>query len=194
MGDDIVLIHPWLHISSTLLDIKSWLRKEMQRKSEPKPAPPPLLLCGSLDRHRNQDFPVNCSRKLMQGTYCVLENVLPAQDIAIEGEQLCVLLGFWTTNRTVDGRREAKNWRDWSGASSLYKSLSRQEQVQVVRVEFLESHRPEKGAVFQYLVLVFLQATSKRAKLGVMDAVSRFRTQNMSGYVTVYTSKCGKTK
>ena len=181
-----------LHISNTLLDIKTWLRKEMQRGPENIPTPPPPLLYGSLDRNRNQEALLHDSRKLIQGTYCVLEHVLPGYDIPEAGDQLCVLLGFWTTNRTVEGgfqrSKQAQYWRDWTGTSSLYKNLSRQKNVEVLKVEFLESHKPSIGSVFQYLVLMFLQVTSKRGKITVLDTVSRFRVGNMSGYVKVYAS------
>jgi len=191
-GNDLSLVYPWLHISSALLDIKTWLRKEMERKSENFPTPPPPLLYGSLGRHGNQDVLSHDSRKLIQGTYCVLEHVLPGHDIPREGTQLCVLLGFWTANRTIEGgfrrSKQRQYWRDWTGTSSLYKNLSKQKNVEVLKVEFLESHKPESGAVFQYLVLMFLQVTSTMGKISVLDTVSRFRVGNMSGYVTLYAS------
>ena len=56
----------------------------------------------------------------------------------------------------------------------------------MMKVEFLESHLPDHTAVFHYLVLLFLQVSSHRGKLGVLDVVARFRVRNMSGYVTVY--------
>ena len=60
--------------------------------------------------------------------------------------------------------------------------------MEVMKVEFLESHVPDHTAVFHYLVLLFLQVSSHRGKLGVLDVVARFRVRNMSGYVTVYSN------
>ena len=195
--NDISLVYPWLHISSALLDIKSWLRKETQRKAEniPTPQPPPPLLYGSLGRHGNQDALSLNTRKLIQGTYSIVECVLPGYDIKTGGDQLCVLLGFRTTNRSIEGgckrSKHTNSWRDWTGISCLYTKLSQQKNVEVHKVEFLETHMPNSGAVFQYLVLLFLQATGTRGKVSVLDVVARFRAGNMSGYVTVYSNLSG---
>ena len=57
---------------------------------------------------------------------------------------------------------------------------------QVKKVEFMESHTSMCSEVFQYLVLLHVNAGSHRGKVGVLDCVDRFRAGNMSGYVTVY--------
>ena len=57
---------------------------------------------------------------------------------------------------------------------------------QVKKVEFMESHTSSCSEVFQYLVLLHVNAGSHRGKVGVLDSVDRFRAGNMSGYVTVY--------
>lgn len=191
-GNDLHLVYPWLHISTELLEIKTWLRREVEKKAESISRIPPQLMYGSLGRYRDQERQPIDSKKLIQGTYCVLEHVLPDYDIPHAGDQLCILLGFWTTNRCVDGgfsrSKQRARWRDWTGTSSLYKKLSRQKHVEVLEVEFLESHKPESGAVFQYLVLIFLQVTSNMGRISVLDTVSRFRVGNMSGYVTLYST------
>ena len=58
--------------------------------------------------------------------------------------------------------------------------------LQVKKVEFMESHTSICSEVFQYLVLLHVNAGSHRGKVGVLDCVDRFRAGNMSGYVTVY--------
>ena len=50
----------------------------------------------------------------------------------------------------------------------------------------MESHTSSCSEVFQYLVLLHVNAGSHRGKVGVLDSVDRFRAGNMSGYVTVY--------
>lgn len=192
-GNDISLVYPWLHISDALLDIKSWLRKDTQKKAGNFPTPPPPLLYGSLGRHGNQDASLlQGNRKLLQGTYSVVERVLPGYDITIAGDQLCVLLGFKTTGMGIEGSckrsKETKSWREWTGISCLYTKLCQQNNVEVQKAEFLESHKPLSGGVFQYLVLMFLQTTNTRGKVAVLDVVARFRAGNMSGYVTVYSN------
>ena len=199
-GNDISLIYPWLHISSTMQDINTWIRKEEQRSVQ-SAAQSPLSSCtgyGSLDRQESMRSYMG-KRKLVQGTYCIVETVLPSQEVAPAGEQLCVLLGFRTTDDNcvdtteADSERseEARSWREWTGIGTLYQNLSMEETVQVVKVDFLESHVPDHTAVFHYLVLLFLQVSSHRGKLGVLDAVARFRVRNMSGYVTVYSNLSG---
>ena len=81
-----------------------------------------------------------------------------------------------------------RSWREWTGIGTLYQNLSQEETVQVMRVDFLESHIPDHTAVFHYIVLLSLQVSSHRGKLGVLDTVASFRVRNMSGYVTVYSS------
>ena len=196
-GNDISLIYPWLHISSTLVDINTWIRKEEQRSEEAAAQSPlpSLGRYGSLDRQESMRSSM-VRRKLVQGTYCIVESVLPSEDVLPAGEQLCVLLGFRTTDdncvdtREADSERseEARSWREWTGIGTLYKNLSQEETVEVMKVEFLESHVPDHTAVFHYLVLLFLQVSSHRGKLGVLDVVARFRVRNMSGYVTVYSN------
>ena len=195
-GNDISLIYPWLHISSGMLDINNWLRMEEQRSQEETYSPlPSLRRFGSLDRQDSMRAAMG-RRKLVQGTYCIVESVLPSQEVLPAGEQLCVLLGFKTTDDNCvdtmeannERSQEARSWRDWTGIGTIYQNLSQEETVQVVKVEFLESHIPDHTAVFHYLVLLFLQVTSDRGKVGVLDVVARFRVRNMSGYVTVYSN------
>ena len=195
-GNDISLIYPWLQISSGFLDINNWLRKEEQKSQQMNHSYLPSLSCyGSLDRHGSMRMAMG-RRKLVQGTYCIVESVFPSQEVLPAGEQLCVLLGFKTTyDNCVDTMeansersKEAKSWREWTGIGNIYQNLCQEETVQVLKVEFLESHVPDHTAVFHYLVLVFLQVTNNRGKVGVLDAVARFRVRNMSGYVTVYSN------
>ena len=117
--------------------------------------------------------------RIVQGTYCLVETVVSEQVIVKSGEQLVILLGFRTTNKTesqVDHliltltmiwnkklfqhvwrqSRESSTWRSWSGISDLYKALSSQRYVEVKKVEFLESHLCRSSEVFQYLVSVRL--------------------------------------
>lgn len=202
-GNDISLIYPWVHLSSGLGDITSWLKREEQRRTNPLMYPPDLRqhqpsqytssMTGSLDR-RSGSIPGK--RTLVQGTYCIVESVLPSQDIRVQGEQLCVLLGFRTTDDNcvdtveADSERsqEARSWREWTGIGTLYKNLAKEQTVEVVQVDFMESHVPDHTAVFHYLVLLYLQVNSERGKVGVLDVVARFRVRNMSGYVTVYSN------
>ena len=94
-GDDLSLTIPWLHISTSLLEIKAWLRRDVQKVPEPQPE-----FGGSLGRRRTlgQYKVSGNSRELMQGIYCVLERMLPSTDIEPakikKGNQMCVLLGF----------------------------------------------------------------------------------------------------
>ena len=135
-------------------------------------------------------------RQVMQGTYSIVESVLPSQEVIPAGEELCILLGFRTTDDncvdTVEAESErsgeARTWREWTGIGTLYQNLTQEDTVEVIKVEFMESHIPDHAAVFHYLVLMFLQVTSHRGKLGVLDIVARFRVRNMSGYVTVYSN------
>ena len=89
----------------------------------------------------------------------------------------------------VQRAQQMKLWKEWTGTSSLYRSLSRLKNVDLTKVEFLESYKPTSGAIFQYIVLIFLQMSSKMTRLNVMDVVSRFRATSMSGYITVYSIK-----
>jgi len=189
-SNDISLLYPWLHISDTLLDIKTWLRRQTNRMTASVPTPPPPLLSGSLGRHGKLDTATVDNMRIVQGTYCLVETVISEQDIAPSGEQLIILLGFRTTNKT-NGQvwkksRECKSWRNWTGITDLYKALSKQENIEVKKVEFMESHTSSSSEVFQYLVLLHVNAGSHRGKVGVLDSVDRFRAGNMSGYVTVY--------
>ena len=197
-GNDISLIYPWLHITTTLLDINTWIRKEEQRLQEAAETPLSSFHGGYGSLDRQESIRSSCPKKRMvvQGTYMIVESVLPSQVVVPAGEQLCVLLGFRTTDdncvdtNEADSERseEARSWREWTGIGTLYHNLTMEETVEVVKVEFLESHIPDHTAVFHYLVLLFLQVASHRGKLGVLDAVARFRVRNMSGYVTVYSN------
>ena len=71
-------------------------------------------------------------RRLRQGTFSIVETVLPSQEVVRAGEQLCVLLGFRTTEDNcvdtaeADSERsqEARSWRDWTGIGTLYQAGS----------------------------------------------------------------------
>ncbi|XP_023324393.1 uncharacterized protein LOC111698314 [Eurytemora carolleeae] len=134
------------------------------------------------------------SRKLVQGSYCIVETLVPSQELYTDGEQLVVLLGFRTTDDNcvatpeADEERseEARSWRDWTGIGNLYTGLARLDTVQVNKIEFLESHIPDHTAVFHYLVLLYLQVDSDLGRVSVLDRVARFRVRQMSGYVTLY--------
>ena len=133
---------------------------------------------------------------LVQGTYMIVESMVPGEMVVPVGEELCVLLGFRTTEDncvdTLEADRErseeARAWREWTGIGTLYQNLAKEDTVEVIKVDFLESHIPDHTAVFHYLVLLYLQVDSHRGKLGVLDVVARFRVRNMSGYVTVYSN------
>lgn len=102
-SNDISLLYPWLHISDTLLDIKCWLRKQTHRHNGAVvPTPPPPLLAGSLGRHGNLESSASLvsNMRIVQGTYCLVESVISEKDIVPAGEQLVILLGFRTTNKT----------------------------------------------------------------------------------------------
>ena len=137
---------------------------------------------------------VSRGRRLRQGTFSIVETVVPSKEVSSAGEQLCVLLGFRTTEDNcvdtaeADSERcqEARSWRDWTGIQGLYQDLSSDQRLQVTKIEFLESHVPYHTAVFHYIVLVFLQVEDQTGKVGVLDTVARFRVRNMSGYVTLY--------
>jgi len=190
-SNDISLLYPWMHISDTLLDIKCWLRKQTHRQNGDIPTPPPPLLAGSLGRHGKLEATSAHNMRMVQGTYALVETIISERDIAPSGEQLVILIGFRTTNK-VDPQevwkksRESNSWRSWTGISDLYKALSNQQYVEVKEVEFMESHTCITSDVFQYLVLLHVQVSNTRGKVGVLDAADRFRAGNMSGYVTVY--------
>jgi len=190
-SNDISLLYPWMHISDTLLDIKCWLRKQTHRQNGDVPTPPPPLLAGSLGRHGKLEAASAQNMRMVQGTYALVETIISEKDIAPAGEQLVILIGFRTTNK-VDPQevwkksRESNSWRSWTGISDLYKALSNQHHVEVKKVEFMESHTCITSDVFQYLVLLHVQVSNTRGKVGVLDAADRFRAGNMSGYVTVY--------
>ena len=67
-------------------------------------------------------------RSLRQGTFSIVETVVPSMEVTRAGEQLCVLLGFRTTEDNcvdtaeADSERcqEARSWRDWTGIGTLY--------------------------------------------------------------------------
>ena len=151
---------------------------------------------GSLDRLERMGRSSMKRVRLVQGTYMIVESVVPGERVVPAGEELCVLLGFRTTEDncvdTLEADRErseeARAWREWTGIGTLYQNLAKEDTVEVIKVEFLESHIPDHTAVFHYLVLLFLQVDSHRGKLGVLDVVARFRVRNMSGYVTVYSN------
>ena len=94
-----------------------------------------------------------------------METVVPSRDVDPVGEQLCVLLGFRTTDDNcvdtaeADSERshEARSWRDWTGIGTLYQNLNMENMVEVTKIEFLESHMPYHAAIFHYIVLVYLQ-------------------------------------
>jgi len=191
-GNDILLIYPWLHISSTLQDINTWVRREQEREVSSMS----MSRSGSLDRLERMGRSSMKRVKLVQGTYMIVESVVPGERVVPAGEELCVLLGFRTTEDncvdTLEADRErseeARAWREWTGIGTLYQNLAKEDTVEVIKVEFLESHIPDHTAVFPYLVLLFLQVDSHRGKLNVLDVVARFRVRNMSGYVTVYSN------
>ena len=68
------------------------------------------------------------ARSLRQGTFSIVETVVPSREVTRAGEQLCVLLGFRTTEDNcvdtaeADSERcqEARSWRDWTGIGTLY--------------------------------------------------------------------------
>lgn len=185
-GNDISLIYPWVNINSLSQDIWGWVDREEASKDH-----------GDIG---SPDTTAAARRKLSQGTYCIVETVVPSSEIPAaalgSGEQLCVLLGFRTTDDNcvdtaeADSERsqEARSWRDWTGIGTLYQNLVTEELVTVAKIEFLESHLPYHSAVFHYIVLVYLQVEDSQGKVGVLDVVARFRVRNMSGYVTVYYS------
>ena len=196
-GNDISLIYPWLHISSSLLSINTWIRKEESRDIEIAGESLSSYPCyGSLERHQYLRNSSMRKRQVVQGTYSIVESVLPSQEVIPTGEELCILLGFRTTEDncvdTVEAESErsgeARTWREWTGIGTLYQNLTQEDTVEVIKVEFMESHIPDHAAVFHYLVLMFLQVASHRGKLAVLDVVARFRVRNMSGYVTVYSN------
>ena len=196
-GNDISLIYPWLHISSSLVTINTWVRREESRDVEAAGDSLSSYPCyGSLERHEYLRSSSLRKRKVVQGTYSIVESVVPSQEVLPAGEELCILLGFRTTDDncvdTVEAETErsgeARTWREWTGIGTLYQNMTQEDSVEVIKVEFMESHIPDHAAVFHYLVLMFLQVTSHRGKLGVLDVVARFRVRNMSGYVTVYSN------
>jgi len=198
-GNDISLIYPWFHISSDILEINSWLDRENVDELDSVHRSPHLTrqisneFSQSLSRlgHIGQS---DSGKKLVQGTYCIVETLVPSQEIQISGDQLVVLLGFRTTDdncvdtQEADEERstEARSWREWTGIGSLYSGLTMLSRVQITRVEFLESHIPDHSAVFHYLVLLYLQTTCELGRMTVLDTVARFRVRQMSGYVTLY--------
>ena len=111
---------------------------------------------------------VFCLCSMIQGTYCIVETVVPSRELHQSGEQLCVLLGFRTTDDNcvdtleADSERsqEARSWRDWTGIGTLYQNLCMEHCVEVTKIEFLESHVPYHSAIFHYIVLVYLQGCS----------------------------------
>ena len=179
-GNDISLIYPWVNINNTNTDILSWL----QHHEASQPDKEQEVAWGETGR----------GRRLRQGTFSIVETVVPSEEVWRPGEELCVLLGFRTTEDNcvdtveADSERsqEARSWRDWTGIGTLYHHLSQDERIQVNKIEFLESHLPYHTAVFHYIVLVYLQVEDSAGKVGVLDTVARFRVRNMSGYVTLY--------
>ena len=65
-SNDISLLYPWLHISDTLLDIKTWLRRQTNRMTASVPTPPPPLLSGSLGRHGKLDTATVDNMRIVQ--------------------------------------------------------------------------------------------------------------------------------
>jgi len=194
-GNDISLIYPWVHISNDSIEINTWIDSEVKNRNE--------VTSPTNSRYQSQELSPSFSsriqgeggRRLVQGSYCIVETLVPSQEVYTAGEQLVVLLGFRTTDDNcvdtleADEERseEARSWRDWTGIGNLYSGLARLSSVQVNKIEFLESHVPDHTAVFHYLVLLYLQVESEAGRIAVLDAVARFRVRHMSGYVTLYT-------
>ena len=65
-SNDISLLYPWLHITDTLLDIKTWLRKQGRRSQANIPTPPPPLLAGSLGRHGKLETAAVANMRIVQ--------------------------------------------------------------------------------------------------------------------------------
>ena len=65
-SNDISLLYPWLHISDTLLDIKTWLRRQTNRITSRMSTPPPPLLSGSLGRHGKLETPTVANMRIVQ--------------------------------------------------------------------------------------------------------------------------------
>ena len=74
-SNDISLLYPWLHITDTLLDIKTWLRRQTNRTSSRVPTPPPPLLSGSLGRHGKLETPTVANMRIVQ---VIVITVFPA--------------------------------------------------------------------------------------------------------------------
>ena len=174
-GNDISLIYPWLNINHCNADIWSWIHREEESSVE-------QLISDSKHRRLTQVWRILLSLisiiDYCQGTYCIVETVLPSAELdnpsesvstRDQGEELCVLLGFRTTDDNcvdtveADSERsqEARSWREWTGIGTLYQNLSTEDMVQVKRIEFLESHLPYHTAVFHYIVLVYLQVINE---------------------------------
>ena len=111
-GNDISLIYPWLHISSNLQDINTWIRWEENREMEAAGGSLSSFPCyGSLKRQESLKNSSTRKRRVVQGTYSIVESVLPSQEVIPAGEELCVLLGFRTTDDNCVDTVEAEGER-----------------------------------------------------------------------------------
>ena len=84
-GNDISLIYPWVNINNTNTEILSWL----QHREASQPDTEQELSWEGAGR----------GRRLRQGTFSIVETVVPSQEVWRPGEEeeLCVLLGFRST-------------------------------------------------------------------------------------------------
>ena len=102
-------------------------------------------------------------RRLKQGTFSIVETVLPSQEVVRAGEQLCVLLGFRTTEDNcvdtaeADSERsqEARSWRDWTGIGTLYQAGS-SPTIQSSLNKLYEEPDKRLSTVFIYLIYLKL--------------------------------------
>ena len=101
-GNDIFLMYPAIHMTSSRQDIMDWLDRQTDTDEDLE-----------LARDDSED------RKIVQGTYSIVESLYPSQEILMrEAEQLTVLLGFRTTDDNCVDTEEADEERHESSEVS----------------------------------------------------------------------------
>lgn len=109
-----------------------------------------------------------------------------------QGSAVYIFAGFKIMDSTFQDVME-DTWKDWTGARSLYINLA--DDFGLHRFSLYRRVCPTTDfATFMYILLVECRTVTHRNSLRLLDFVSRFRVQRMTGYLSVYsTEKLGST-
>ncbi|XP_064487792.1 uncharacterized protein LOC135399983 isoform X2 [Ornithodoros turicata] len=98
-----------------------------------------------------------------------------------------IMAGFKVIDTTFQDVME-DSWKDWTGARSLYINLA--DDFGLHRFSLYRRMRPANDfTTFKYILLVECRTVTPRNSLRLLDFVSRFRVQRMTGYLSVYNAQ-----